>query len=132
MYLLDTDIIIYSLKGDKQVIKNFSLHRNDPKAISVITYGELVYGAQKSTKKIYNLAKVYSLKEIFPVIDLSPSVMDTFGELKASLEINGLTIDDFDLLIASTAISHGYALVTNNEKHFSKIPELDIENWKRN
>jgi Predicted nucleic acid-binding protein, contains PIN domain len=132
MYLLDTDIIIYSLNGDKHVIKNFSLHENDPKAISVITYGELIYGAQKSTKKINNLAKIYSLKEIFPVIDLSPSVMDIFGELKVSLEKQANIIDDFDLLIASTAISYGYTLVTNNEKHFERISELDIVNWKQN
>jgi tRNA(fMet)-specific endonuclease VapC len=130
MYLLDTDIIIYSLNGDKQVINNISFHRNEPKAISVITYGELIYGAQKSTKKINNLAKVHSLKEIFPIIEISPSIMDTFGELKANLKKQGTTIDDFDLLIASTAISYGYTLVTNNEKHFKRIIDLDIVNWK--
>jgi len=130
MYLLDTDIIIYSLNGNEQVIKNISRHRNDPKAISVITYGELIYGAQKSVRKINNLAKVHSLKEIFPVIDISSSVMDTFGELKVNLELQGNIIDDFDLLIASTAIAYGYTLVTNNEKHFKRISDLDIVNWK--
>jgi len=130
MYLLDTDIIIYSLNGNKHVINNFSRYRSDPKAISVITYGELVYGAQKSTRKINNLAKIHSLKEIFPIIDLSSPIMDTFGELKVTLEQRGDIIDDFDLLIASTAISYGYILVTNNEKHFSRILGLDIVNWK--
>ena len=131
MYLLDTDIIIYSLNGDEQVINNISFYRNEPKAISVVTYGELIYGAQKSTRKINNLAKVHSLKEIFPIIEITPSVMDTFGELKANLEKQGALIDDFDLLIASTAISYGYTLVTNNEKHFKRIVDLDIVNWKK-
>lgn len=130
MYLLDTDMIIYSLNGNSNVIKNISQHRKDPKAISVITYGELIYGAQKSERKISNLAKVHSLKEIFPVIDISSSIMDTFGELKVNLEQHGNIIDDFDLLIASTAIAFGYTLVTNNENHFKRISDLDVVNWK--
>lgn len=132
MYLLDTDIIIYSLNGDSHVIKNFSLYADDPKAISVITYGELIYGAQNSKDKITNLAKIYTLKEIFPVIKLSTSIMDIFGELKVSLKNQANIIDDFDLLIASTAICHGYKLVTNNKKHFKRVPKLDIVNWKQN
>ena len=56
--------------------------------------------------------------------------MDTFGELKAWLVKHDKAIDDFDLLIASTAISCGYTLVSNNEKHFKRIPGLDIINWK--
>ena len=131
MYLLDTDIIIYSLNGDEKVISNISFYRNEPKAISVITYGELIYGAQKSARKINNMAKVNSLREIFPIIEITPSIMDTFGEIKANLEKKGTAIDDFDLLIASTAISYGYTLVTNNEKHFKRITDLDIVNWKK-
>lgn len=130
MYLLDTDILIYSLKGNETVINNISLHKNDPKAISIISYGELVYGAQKSKQKTGNLAKVHSLKEIFPIIEITPAVMDTFGELKAKLVAGGNRLDDFDLLIASTAISYGYTLVTNNQKHFQRIEELDTVNWK--
>ena len=132
MYLLDTDIIIYSLNGNKKVIRNISIHNNEPKAISVVTYGELIYGAQKSARKINNLAKVHSLEEIFPIIEITPSIMDTFGELKANLENQGTTIDDFDLLIASTAISYGYTVLINNEKHFKRIIDLDIVNWKTN
>lgn len=130
MYLLDTDIIIYSLKGDRNVIENLRAFREQPKAISVITYGELIFGAQKSKQKISNLAKIHNLKETFPIIDITPSIMDTFGALKADLQKNGNTIDDFDLLIASTSITHGYTLVTNNEQHFKRISGLEIVNWK--
>ena len=122
MYLLDTDIIIYSLKGDRNVIENLLAFREQPKTISVITYGELIFGAQKSKQKISNLAKIHNLKETFPIIDITPSIMDTFGALKADLQKSGNTIDDFDLLIASTSITHGYTLVTNNEQHFKRIP----------
>jgi len=129
MYLIDTDIIIYSLKGVPSVVENFRTHSNDPKSISVITYGELVYGAEKSQNISKNLAKVHRLREIFPVIEISCSIMDTFGRLKSSLTTTGITINNFDFLIASTAITMGYTVVSNNEKHFSKIPDLQLENW---
>lgn len=129
MYLLDTDIIIYSLKGNKKVVDNIRLHADSPKAISVITYGELVYGAKKSQQMENNLAKVHRLREIFPIVQISCAIMDTFGSLKAKLNSKGTVVDDFDLLIAATAKTIGYCVVSNNEKHFSKIPGLMLENW---
>ena len=131
MYLLDTDIIIYSLKGNKSVINNIQNHADSPKAISVITYGELVYGAEKSQQIATNSAKVHRLREIFPVIDLSCAIMDTFATIKAELSKSGNMVGDFDLLIAATAISIGYCVVSNNERHFQKIPGLNYENWAK-
>ncbi len=129
MYLLDTNTIIYSLIGIPAVVENMRAHAADPKAISVITYGELVYGAEKSQKISQNLAKVHRIREIFPVIELSCSIMDTFGSLKAELGRNGEVVDDFDLIIAATAITMGYSVVSNDEKLFSKIHDLSLENW---
>ena len=128
-YLIDTDIIIYSLKDYGKVNENFNKNKIFPKSISVVTYGELIYGAKKSGYVEKNLAKVYRVSEIFPVIDITPSIMETFGELKASLEKTGNSIDDMDLLIASTALTRNMVLVTNNEKHFKRISGLEIENW---
>lgn len=129
MYLLDTDIIIYSLKGVPEVIESMKNHATDPKAVSVITYGELIYGAEKSQQKSRNLSKIYRLRELFPVIDVSCAIMDTFGDLKATLNRKGTPVDDFDLIIAATALSMGYSVVSNNEKHFRKIPDLSCVNW---
>jgi tRNA(fMet)-specific endonuclease VapC len=128
-YLVDTDILIYSLKGNEAVIRNFKLKKNNPKSISVISYGELVHGAKKSKYVEKNLANVKRLIEIFPVINITPAVMDTFGEVKASLEKSGNIIDDMDLLIGSTALVHNLTLVTNNISHFKRIEGLEIENW---
>jgi tRNA(fMet)-specific endonuclease VapC len=55
--------------------------------------------------------------------------METFAEIKADLQNQGNVIDDMDLLIAATALTMNYTLVTNNERHFSRIPGLQIENW---
>lgn len=131
MYLLDTDTLIYSLKGETAVLDNFRRHAADPKAVSVITYGELVFGAQASQRVTENLAKVYRLKEIFPLVDVTPAIMDIFGALKAELRNNGTPVDDFDLLIGATAITMGYRVVTNNERHYTKIPGLEVVNWAK-
>ena len=128
-YLIDTDILIYSLKGNEKVISNFQSKKNNPKSISVISYGELIHGAKKSKYVEKNLANVKRLIEIFPVINITPAVMDTFGELKANLEKSGNIIDDMDLLIGSTALVHNLTLVTNNINHFSRIEGLELENW---
>ena len=129
MYLLDTDTLIYSLKGHKNVVENFRIYADAPKAISVISYGELVFGAEKSAQRGNNLAKVHRLREVFPVIDLSCSIMDTFGNIKAEVERKGKTVDDFDLLIGATALTLGYCVVSNNEKHIKMISGLKMVNW---
>jgi tRNA(fMet)-specific endonuclease VapC len=129
MYLLDTDILIFFLKGHERVTGKFRNSAGDPKALSVISYGELLYGAHKSARSNENLAKVYRLAEIYPVIEISRAVMDCFGGMKAELSRDGVSVDDFDLLIGSTALTMNYTVVTNNVNHFSRIPGLQVENW---
>jgi predicted nucleic acid-binding protein len=55
--------------------------------------------------------------------------MNAYGGIKADLQSKGTIIDEFDLLIAATAIVVGYTLVTNNIKYFKRIPSLILENW---
>ncbi len=70
-------------------------------------------------------------KELFPVIDVDKAVMETFSDLKVTLQKIGTVIDDMDLLIAATALTLNLTLVTNNEKYFRKIAGLKIENWSQ-
>ena len=130
IFLIDTDIIIYSLKNNPIVQKHFLDHALDPKTISVITFGEMVFGAKKS-RSLKNLATVHRIAELFPVIDISKAIMETYGNIKAETQEKGNPIDDMDLLIAATALTQNYTLVTNNEKHFAKIPGLVIQNWTK-
>jgi tRNA(fMet)-specific endonuclease VapC len=131
MYLLDTDTIIYAIKGEPQVTRRLEETAGQPKAVSVITYGELFFGAMKSAAPQANLAKVRRVGELFPVIEVSRAVMETLGSLKAEMQKRGKALDEFDLVIASTALVCGYSLVTNNERHFRNIPGLRLENWVR-
>jgi tRNA(fMet)-specific endonuclease VapC len=131
MYLLDTDTIIYALKGDPCVTRHLEEKAAQAKALSVISYGELFFGAMKSAMPQANLAKIRRVAELLPVIEVTQAVMETFGSLKADLQQRGRGVDDFDLVIASTALVLNYALVTNNERHFRGIPGLRVENWAR-
>lgn len=131
MFLIDTDTVIYALKGDPQVLKHFEETAAEPKALSVVTYGELLYGALRSQRRQENMAKVRRLQEIFPVVEATRAIMETYAAIKADIESRGKPLDDFDLVIGATAISLGYRLVTNNERHFRRIKELKLENWTR-
>ena len=131
MYLLDTDTIIYSLKGEQNVVQNLAIHMNDPLKISVIVLLELYYGAYKSQKKNSNLAKVRHIEKSFDAIPVDFLISETFGMLKSQLESKGTPLDDFDLIIAATALAHNLTLVSNNEKHFRRIEGLKLVNWNK-
>ena len=130
-YLIDTDIIIYSLKGNERIRKWMFENQNIPKYISVVTYGELTYGARKSGHPEKNIATVNRIGELFSIVDINQGIIEVFDEMKAKLEMQGNKIEDMDLLIASTAIYMNMVLVTNNKKHFARIPDLILEDWEK-
>jgi len=129
VYLLDTDTVIYSLKGEPEVEKNLREHFHDPMKMSVITLMELYYGAHKSQKIASNLAKIKTLEISFQIIPISEESAEIFGMIKAQLEKAGSPLDDFDLIIASCALSNNLVLVTNNVRHFQRIEGLKLTNW---
>lgn len=129
MYLLDTDTIIYILKGHPMVGENLRRHYHDPIKISVITLMELYYGAYKSQKVMSNLVKIKTLEEALEIIPLGQEIVEGFGRQKAHLEKMGTLLDDFDLILGCCALAHNLTLVTNNIKHFKKIEGLKLTNW---
>ena len=131
MFLLDTDTIIYSLKGNDSVVQNLAAHQRDPLKISVISLMELYYGAYKSEKTKANLAKVRRIEKAFDILSVDFSVAETLGMIKSDLEFQGTPLDDFDLVIAASALAHNLILVTNNEKHFRRVEGLELDNWNR-
>ena len=129
MYLLDTDTIIFNLKGDENVRRSLRRHLQDTMKISIITLMELYYGAYKSQQHDANLAKVKTIEQSFEILPTGQESAETFARLKSQLERKGTRLDDVDLLIASCALAHNLTLVSNNTKHFERIPGLRLENW---
>lgn len=125
-YLFDTSVIVEHLRGKKSI--EVSVLRRGS-AVSIITQAELVYGAYKSGQPQENLSKI---RQMFAdlgieVVPLDEEVLDKYGRVKTKLERKGQKLDEFDLLIAATALSLNLTLVTNNIKHFQRIPELKLE-----
>jgi len=128
-FLLDTDICIYWLKGRQSVKEKLLAAGWDQVAISVITQAELYYGAYNSNRVKQNLKRADDFINQFPLLALGEITLKRFGELKAQLRQSGQLLPDFDLLIASVALVENRILVTNNTRHYQRIPDLQLENW---
>lgn len=129
MYLLDTDIIIYSLKGHPAVKKNLERNLQAALKISIVTLMELYYGAYKSQKVTSNLGKIKSIEDAVEIIPIGRESAEVFAMLKVGLEKAGTPLDDFDLILAACALANDLVLVTNNVKHFERIEGLRLTNW---
>ncbi|MEH1863227.1 MAG: type II toxin-antitoxin system VapC family toxin [Nostoc sp.] len=128
-YLLDTDICIYWLNGRQPVRNKLLAVGWDEICICVITAAELYYGAYNSNRVSENLGNAEEFIQNLPVLPLTDPALRKYGELKAKLRRIGQTIAEFDLLIASVAVAENYTLVTNNIRHYSRISNLQLENW---
>jgi tRNA(fMet)-specific endonuclease VapC len=129
-FLLDTDIFIFiRQRRPEEVSKRFGLLRPGEAAISVITYGELFYGATKSAQRSDAFARLSALTDLLPVLPLPKAASESYGELRAQLESKGELIGNNDLWIAAHALASGLTLVTNNEKEFRRVRGLKVQNW---
>jgi len=132
MYLLDTDTVIYILKGHPTVLQNLQKYPHDPVKLCVITLMELYYGAYKSQRPAMlasNLAKIRTLENSLEILPVGQEIVEIFGMEKTGLERRGTPLDDFDLVLGCCALAHNLTLVTNNVKHFKKIDGLRVVNW---
>lgn len=128
-YMLDTYIVIYTIKNrPEQVRKAFKLHEGQM-CISAVTLGELIYGAEKSAQTERNLADIEGLIARLDVTAFDAHASEHFGQLRAELYRIGQPIGPYDMMIAGHARALGLILVTNNVKEFSRVPGLRIENW---
>lgn len=128
-YILDTDILIYFLKGYENVVTHFATTSPEKLSITIINHTELLFGAHNSAKKKQNLGKIQSFLDKFEILPFCNESSHIFAAQKAALKNTGKIIDDLDLIIASIALKHQRTLVTNNTKHFERIKNLKIENW---
>lgn len=128
--LIDTDILSYYFKGHQNVVHNFSYYLESFELIeiSIITYYEIVSGllSKDAFKQLELFEEFVSDNIVIPITERSCKIS---AELYSTLKRKGEVLDDIDLLIAGTAIENELAIVTNNERHFQRIPGLKVENW---
>src|SRR3989338_547797 len=130
-YVLDTDILIYFLKGHERVVEKISVIAQSDLSTTIINQTELLYGAFNSTQKEQNLKKIQDFLKEIRVLEFSPAASMHFAKHKAHLKKQGNLLAYMDLMIASIALANDGILVTNNVKHFDKIKELKFENWAK-
>ena len=128
-YMLDTNIVIYTMKNKPDSVLEMFKKHHGRMCISSITYMELVYGAERSSNPDRNLTSLEGFVARMDVLPLDDSAAAHAGQIRAELARLGMPIGPYDQLIAGHARSQGLVLVTNNEKEFARVTGLRKENW---
>ncbi len=133
MHLLDTDILSNLMKRSPPSALVARVARVPPEEqfTSSITLGELVYGAHRLRERTAILMQKIedTLLPNLPVLAFDTVAARRYGAIRADLERLGTPIGDADMRIAAIALARGLRVVTGNERHFRRVPELETENW---
>lgn len=128
-YMLDTNIVIYTMKNKPAEVKEAFTEHYGHLCISSITLMELVYGAEKSLMPEKNLDVLEGFSARLEVLPYDEKAAHHTGQLRAELAKVGTPIGPYDHMIAGHARSQGLILVTNNMKEFGRVSGLRLENW---
>jgi len=128
-YLLDTNIVIYTLKNRPQQVKRRFEAHHSRMGISAVTLGELVFGAEHSQQVDRNLADIEAMVARLDVLPFEEKAAYHFGQIRATLYRMGQPIGPYDMMIAGQARALGLVLVTNHVKEFQRVPGLVLEDW---
>jgi tRNA(fMet)-specific endonuclease VapC len=129
-WFLDTNICILFLKGSyPYMMEVMRTHRPADVKIPAVVQTELLYGVEKSARREENRQNVERFLSIFEIVPFGKECAGIYGEVRAELERQGSPIGPNDLLIAATVLSCNGILVTKNQREFSRIKGLQLENW---
>lgn len=130
MKILDSDHCVAILRAQLDLTGRVA--PDEELGITAISVGELVHGAAKSQRSADNLARLDVLLAAVTILPFNEWSARRFGQLKTQLEMMGEIISDLDMQIASIALDQNAALVTHNQKHFSRLTDLAglvLEDW---
>jgi tRNA(fMet)-specific endonuclease VapC len=131
-YMLDTDICVFIARRKyPKVADRFRQQRKGDLSMSVVSYGELRIGAEKSDRYPDSLKALELFIQAVPVLAMDSGVAKAYCDVRIDLERRGQIIGANDLWIAAHCLQLGLTLVTNNEREFRRIPNLSIENWTK-
>jgi tRNA(fMet)-specific endonuclease VapC len=132
LYLLDTDTVSYLLQGRTPVL-DAHVTAVAPKSlcISAVTRGELLYGLalKDGAHRLAQLIDQFLVR--VRCLSWDETAATQFAFIAAQLHKAGTQIGSMDAMIAGHALAAGAVLVTNNERHFARVPGLSVENWSR-
>ena len=128
-YMLDTDTCIFTIKRKPAHLKRLFNAHIGQLSISAVTWGELIYGAEKSSNIENNIDQIEGFAARLEILPFDNDEAKQFGQVKAELEHKGKPIGPYDMMIAGHARSQGLILITNNVREFKRVDGLRVENW---
>ena len=131
VYLLDTNAYIHLRQGRPAISARMNEVEADQVALSVITYGELAFGAHRSPQRDRALRQLQDTTSMFAILPLPPGAAEIYGRIRAQLAEQGRMIGANDLWIAAHAMAGDYTLVSDNMREFERVEGLRVENWAR-
>jgi len=130
LYLLDTNIISYWMRGDKGVISKIRERAPSDLSFSSITLAEILYGIEKSPhKQKERRLKIERISSVLTLYNFDEVSAEKYAFIRNNLEKQGIIISERDMLIASIAAARGLTMVTRNVKEFQRVEDLRIEDW---
>ena len=130
MYLIDTNIAIYYMKGMFDLETKFDKVTSENCFISEMTLAELKFGVENSERHLKNKKALDNFLTGVQILPIFHS-LDLYAKEKARLRKKVTPIDDFDLLIGVTSVTHKLIMVTNNTSHFVRIIGIKLEDWSK-
>lgn len=130
--LLDTDFCVEFIRGRLSMkwMTQLSAIPQDQVNLPIIVLAELFYGASKGNQAIASAARIHQLCNDFTILTLDIRAAEIYGDIRANLAKSGTPIGPNDLFIAAIALANNLTLVTSNIAEFSRVPNLQILNWR--
>jgi len=131
MYLLDTNTCIQIInRPTGSVAQRFRQHEPHQLRVCSIVKAELYYGARKSQQVASNLERMKFFCAPLESLPFDDFCAEEYGQIKATLAVQGQLIGPNDLLIAAIARAYDATLVTNNTREFARVTGLCLEDWQ--
>jgi len=131
IYLLDTNACIAILKDkNSPVATRLAVELPENAALCSVVKAELLYGAYKSQQSERTLKNLTEFFKPFASYSFDDAASVVYGQIRAALATRGTPIGPNDLMIAAIALSNDLTLITNNTREFSRVDNLQIEDWQ--
>ncbi|MGV0025567.1 PIN domain-containing protein [Phormidesmis priestleyi] len=130
--LIDTDILSLFFRGNSAVVAQFQTYvaEHTRIQISIVTYYEILSGLKHRDSQ-RQLSQFLAFTAQSVILPLTLESIQESADLYATLRQRGVPVDDIDLLIAGVAIANNLVLVTHNQRHFSRIEALELQDWSQ-
>lgn len=130
-YLLDTNTCIRYMNGTSQSVFNrLNAQAKDDVVVCSVVKAELFYGAYHSQNPSKNLVNQQRFLMLFRSLPFDDIAAIEYGRIRSELAKVGKPIGGNDLMIAAIAIANNLILVTHNTKEFSRVTDLQIDDWE--